>query len=184
MTFVQQWRIPVIKISALSNVVYWSYCPKPTKTGPTGSWTKKKQLLLLGKVENGKYPEAETWHPESIDRRSDYRRCENFWWPFDIAPWGQFRPNLGPYFFFFFFFLLNFTRILWFFWDLGLTLFDIPTDAAFAEILIFRKIFGFPAVNGAPKWTKTVTFQWIPFEPNFKILKDFSNNIFVLLDYL
>ena len=165
MTFVQQWRIPVIKISALSNVVYWSYCPKPTKTGPTGSWTKKKQLLLLGKVENGKYPEAETWHPESIDRRSYYRRCENFWWPFGIAPWGQFRPNLGPYFFFF---LLNFTRILWFFWDLGLTLFDIPTDAAF----------------GAPKWTKTVTFQWIPFEPNFKILKDFSNNIFVLLDYL
>ena len=182
MTFVQQWRIPVIKISALSNVVYWSYCPKPTKMGPTGSWTKKKQLLLLGKVENGKYPEAETWHPESIDRSSYYRRCENFWWPFGIALWGQFRPNLGPYFFFFF--LLNFTRILWFFWDLGLTLFDIPTDAAFAEILIFSKIFGFPAVNGAPKWTKTVTFQWIPFEPNFKILKEFSNNVFVLLDYL
>ena len=106
MTFVQQWRIPVIKISALSNVVYWSYCPKPTKMGPTGSWTKKKQLLLLGKVENGKYPEAETWHPESIDRRSYYRRCENFWWPFGIALWGQFRPNLGPYFFFFFFYLI------------------------------------------------------------------------------
>ena len=107
MTFVQQWRIPVNKMSALSNVVYWSYCPKPTKMGPTGSWTKKKQLLLLGKVENGKYPEAETWHPESIDRRSYYRRCENFWWPFGIALWGQFRPNLGPYFFFFFYLILQ-----------------------------------------------------------------------------
>ena len=69
--------------------------------------------------------------------------------------------NLGP-FFSFFFLLFSFTRILWFFWDLGLPLFDIPTDAFFAEILVFSKIFGFSAVNGAQKWTKTVTFQCIP----------------------
>ena len=33
--------------------------------------------------------------------------------------------------------------------------------------------FGFPTVNCAPKWTKTMKFQCVPFEPNFKILKDF-----------
>ena len=136
----------------------------------------QKNLFLLGKVKNRKYSEAETWHPESIDRRSYYRLCENFWWPFGTAPQGQFRLNGN-------FFLLNFTRI-WFFWDLRLTLFDIPANAVFAEILFFSKIFGFLAVNGVPKWTKTVTFQWVPFEPNFKVLKDFSNNVFVLFDNL
>ena len=39
---------------------------------------KKKQLFLLGKVANDKYPEAETWHPESIDGRPYFRLCENF----------------------------------------------------------------------------------------------------------
>ena len=74
---------------------------------------------------------------------------------------------------------------LWFFWDLGLTLFDVPKDAVFAETLVFSSIFGFWAVNWASKWTKTINFQCVPFEPNFKILKDyFSNNVLVLLDYL
>ena len=48
-------------------------------------------------------------------------------------------------------FLLNFTRILLFFWDLGLTLFDIPKDAVFPEILVLSNIFGFLAVNWALK---------------------------------
>ena len=131
--------------------------PNPPKWAQQGLKQKKKQLFLLGKVVNRKYTKAESWHPESIHRRSYYRLCENFWWFFGTAPWGQFRPL-----FFFFFLLFSFTRILWFFWDLGLPLFDIPTDAFFAEILVFSKIFGFAAVNGAPKWTKTVTFQCIP----------------------
>ena len=50
--------------------------------------------------------------------------------------------------------------------------------------MVFSYIFGFPAVNCAPKGTKIVNFQCVPFEPNFKVLKDFSNNGFVLLDYL
>ena len=79
-------------------------------------------------------------------------------------------------------FLLNFTRILWFFWDLGLTLFNIPKDVVFPEILVLSNIFGFLAVNWALKWTKTVNFGCIPFEPKFKILKDFSNTVFVLLE--
>ena len=41
MAFVQLWELPVVKISAQSDIVYWSYCPKPTKMGPIGSWTKK-----------------------------------------------------------------------------------------------------------------------------------------------
>ena len=54
----------------------------------------------------------------------------------------------------------------------------------FAEILVFSNIFGFLAVNWVPKWTKKVNFQRVSFEPNFKIFKDFSDNVFVLLDYL
>ena len=30
---------------------------------------QKKQLFLLGKVENSKYSEVETWHPEIKDGR-------------------------------------------------------------------------------------------------------------------
>ena len=79
-------------------------------------------------------------------------------------------------------FLLNFTRILWFSWELGLTLFDIPKDVVFPEIFVLNNIFGFLAVNSALKWTKTVNFECIPFEAKFKILKDFSNTVFVLLE--
>ena len=153
--------------------------PWTQENGPTGSWTKKICFFWV-KLRTANTPEAETWHPESIDRRSYYRLCENFWWPFGTAPRGQFRPNWAPPPIFF---LLNFTRIR-FFWDLRLTLFDIPANAVFAEILFFSKIFGFLAVNGVPKCTKTVAFQWVPFEPNFKVLKDFSNNVFVLFDNL
>ena len=35
-------------------------------------------------------------------------------------------------------------------------LFDIPKDEGFPEILVLSNIFGFPAVNWAPNWTKTV----------------------------
>ena len=38
---------------------------------------------------------------------------------------------------------LNITRTLRFFWDLGLTLFDIPRDVAFAEFLYFCNILVF-----------------------------------------
>ena len=38
----------------------------------------QKTLFPLGKAENNKYPEAETWHPESIDGRCYYKLCENF----------------------------------------------------------------------------------------------------------
>ena len=37
-------------------------------------------------------------------------------------------------------FLLNFTRIMCFFWELGLTLFDIPKDVVFQKFL-FLAIF-------------------------------------------
>ena len=67
------------------------------------------------------------------------------------------------------------------FLDLGLTLFDIPKDAAFAEISGLSNIFGFPAVNWTLKWTKNVNFERVLFEPKFKILKGFSNTVFVLM---
>ena len=66
--------------------------------------------------------------------------------------------------------------------DLGLTLFDILKDVVFAEMLFFSNVFGFPVVNWAPKWTKTVNFRCLPFKLKFKILKEFSNPVFDLLD--
>ena len=65
-------------------------------------------------------------------------------WPFDS--WWQFRPNLGPTNNFW----LDSSIILWFLWDLGLTLLIIAKDAVFAEILVFSNIFVFSAVNWAP----------------------------------
>ena len=107
-----------------------------------------------------------------------YRLCENFWWLFCAARWSQFRPNLSPKNAF----LLDFTRILWFFWSLRLKLFDIAKDTVFAKILMFSNIFGFlPLVNWTPKWTKTVNFGCVLFDPKLKILKDFPNTVFVLM---
>ena len=60
----------------------------------------------------------------------------------------------------------------------------MPKDAVFSEILVFSNIFGFPTVNWAPIWTETVNFNCTPFEPKFKILKDFSNTVFLIGDYL
>ena len=37
-------------------------------------------------------------------------------------------------------------------------------------------------VNCAPKWTKTVNFGSVTFEPKYKISIDFSNTVFVLLE--
>ena len=102
-----------------------------------------------------------------------------FW----CGSWGQFTPKLSPPPLFFFF-LLNFTRILLFSVDLGLMLFDIPQDVVFAEILVFSIIFGFPVVNWAPKWTKTIKFECVPFKQKYKIFNDFPNILFVLSDTL
>ena len=43
-----------------------------------GPEPKKPLLFLLGKVENNKYSEAETWHAESRDGWSYHRLCQNF----------------------------------------------------------------------------------------------------------
>ena len=98
--------------------------------------------------------------------------------PFGTGSFGQFTPNLGSKNVF----LLNFTRILWILWELGLTLLYISKDAVFAEILVLSNIFGFPAVNWVPKWTKTVNFRCVPFETKFKFKKDFSSTVFVLFE--
>ena len=50
---------------------------------------------------------------------------------------------------------------------------------AFAEIFVFSNYFGFSAVNWAQKWTKTVNFECVSFEPNFEMenVPARSNNI-------
>ena len=138
---------------------------------------KKTSWFPLAKVKNGKYPKAETWNPNSIDGdgpiRGYVRICE---WLFDS--WWQFGPNFGPRKGFW----LNFPKILWFFWDLGHILLIISKGAAFAKILVLSNIFDFSAVNLALKWTETVNFSCIPFVANIKVLKDFSNTVFFLLE--
>ena len=58
----------------------------------------------------------------------------------------------------------------------------IPKDTVCRNFAVFSNIFGFSTVNWAPKWIETVNFDCIPFEQNFKILKDFPNTMFFLLE--
>ena len=80
-----------------------------------------------------------------------------------MVPRGDLDTIWTQIFFFFFFFL-----ILQEFCDLGLTLFDIPNDVVFAEILVLSNIFGFLVVNWAPGWTKTVNFRCVLFENKYE----------------
>ena len=56
-------------------------------------------------------------------------------------------------------------------------LFDLLKGVVFTEILGFSNIYGFPAVNWTPKYTKTLNFGCILFEPKCKILKDLSKTL-------
>ena len=80
----------------------------------------------------------------------------------------QFRPSLGPKKCFLF------CLILQEFWGLSPTLFDIPEDVVFVDILVFSNIFGFPVVNWAQKRNKTVNFRCLPFIPNSKFWRIFK----------
>ena len=53
----------MIRISAQSDVIYRSYCPKTTQSGPNWVLNQKNVVLLLGKVENDKY--TKNWNLES-----------------------------------------------------------------------------------------------------------------------
>ena len=70
--------------------------------------------------------------------------------------------------------LLNFRRIMWFFWGLGPMLFNITKDTFFAEILAFSNIFGFSVVNSTPKWTKTETLGAFHLSQNSKFWRIFQ----------
>ena len=66
--------------------------------------------------------------------------------------------------------------------DLGLTLFNITKDTVFAEIVVSSNIFGFLVVDWTPKWIKSANLGCVPFKPKLRILKNFSNNMFFLLE--
>ena len=68
----------MVRISAQSNVVYWSYCPKTHQNRPNWVLNQKNVVFLLSKVENNKYTETETGRPEREEEWSYYRLCENF----------------------------------------------------------------------------------------------------------
>ena len=57
----------MVRISAQSNVVYWSYCPKTHQNGNIWVLNQKNVVLLLSNIENNKYTETETGHPERVE---------------------------------------------------------------------------------------------------------------------
>ena len=65
-------------------------------------------------------------------------------------------------------------------WDLGLVLFDSHKDVVSGKFLFFGNILGFPGVNCAQKWTKSINFGYVPFPLQRLILKDYSESVFVL----
>ena len=80
MLLVKLCGLPVIKFQ--HNFMFFTgvIAPKsPQKRAQLGPEPKKVVFSseYVGKVKNRKYPEAETWHPESIDEWSSYRLCEN-----------------------------------------------------------------------------------------------------------
>ena len=54
------------------------YCPKTPQSGSNWVLNQKNVLLLLGKAENDKSTETETWHSESVEESFYYRLYENF----------------------------------------------------------------------------------------------------------
>ena len=96
--------LPLVKISAQPDVVYWICYPKTPQSRSNWVLNQKNVLFLLGKVENNKYTEIKTWNPERIEEWSYYRFCETLWHDHK----GQFRPiRLPPIFYLF---------IYYFFW--------------------------------------------------------------------
>ena len=88
----------------------------------------------------------------------------------------QFRPNFGSKNVF----LLNFTKILSFFWDLRFLISDSPKNIVFVEILVFSNTFGFSSGKLGPKMDQNCKL-----EPKFKISIDFSKHCVCLIkDYL
>ena len=147
MAFVQLWGLPVVKISAQSDVVYWSYCPQtpsfpPHKKLPNGVLNQKKKLLfLLGKVETNKYPEAETWHRWMV-------LLQAIWEFLDVAQGViyKFEPKN-----------LILQEFCYFLGPGGLH-YLILLRCFLPETLVLINIFGFPAVNWVPKWIKNSKF--------------------------
>ena len=78
------------------------------------------------------------------------------WWAFGTAPWGQVRPSLGPKISFW----LNFTRIMWFFWELVLTLLIIPKVFSFCRNFGFWQYFWFYDGKLGLKMDQNCTF-WV-----------------------
>ena len=96
--------LPLVKISAQPDVVYWICYPKTPQSRSNWVLNQKNVLFLLGKVENNKYTEIKTWNPERIEEWSYYRFCETLWHDHK----GQFRPIRPPPIFYLF--------IYYFFW--------------------------------------------------------------------
>ena len=64
--------------SSAQYVAYCSYCPQTHQNDLNWVLNQNNVVLLPGKVENKKYFETETWHPERLEECSYYRLSENF----------------------------------------------------------------------------------------------------------
>ena len=69
--------------------------PNIHQNGQNWILNQKNVVLLLGRFENKKDAETESWHPERLEERFYYRLCENFWKSFSATTVGKFRPSFG-----------------------------------------------------------------------------------------
>ena len=81
----------MVKISA-HLTLFNGVMVRPTPNGPNWVLNQKTLLFLLGKVDNSKYPEAETWHPESMDGWSCYSYSKISDNPFTRTQGGNLDP--------------------------------------------------------------------------------------------
>ena len=158
--FVQLSGILELKISAQSDIVYPGIiAPGSPKMDSIESWTKTV-VVFSGYRWIG-------W--------SYYRLCKNFWWL--IISREQFRPNFAPPSPNFFAQFYKNSVIF-----LGPGRFGIWCSKEYSFCRNFSLWQYFWFVNWAPKWTKTVKFGCVAFEPKCKISIDISNTVFVLLE--
>ena len=83
----------MVKVSAQSDVLYWRYYPQTPQKLAQLDPEPKKIVVSLGKIKNGKYPEAETWHLDEWSYYIGYVRIYDVM-TFRSGTSGQFRPNL------------------------------------------------------------------------------------------
>ena len=84
----------LVKISASSNLIYRSCCPKSPETGPNKFPNTENRGIFWVKLRTTNIQKLKVIHLINMDGWYYYRLCENFCWTFGAAP----GANIGPIF--------------------------------------------------------------------------------------